>query len=338
MKKRISLILSMMLILSAVAFAQADEPDFKDFAGLEWEFSSGVGAWANEMQILEDGSFAGVYHDSEMGEADETYPDGTIYCCAYTGKMSLVEKVNEYAWKVRIDELTIDGEVNEESIDEGIRFITAEPYGLGAGDELLLYRPGTPVSALSEEMHMWAHIPYDHAESAELDNWFLSNEARDAGFLAYSFDNIATLPNPWLELESKEQLLELSGIDFNIPEGAEEIVYRYLPEEALSEILFILDGDEYCARIEPAALNEGELMNISDIYFAFENEEAVKIRYCDGTIGLAQTGSEDWVELCLWYDIVPGIMYSLSVYTTDPDGLDLTAVAEQVYLPVQGDA
>ena len=32
-------------------------------------------------------------------------------------------------------------------------------------------------------------------------------------------------------------------------------------------------------------------------------------------------------------------MYSLSVYTTgDPDGLDLTAVAEMVYAPTQGDA
>ncbi len=30
-------------------------------------------------------------------------------------------------------------------------------------------------------------------------------------------------------------------------------------------------------------------------------------------------------------------MYSLSVYTTEPDGLDLVAVAEQVYIPVQGD-
>ncbi len=42
------------------------------------------------------------------------------------------------------------------------------------------------------------------------------------------------------------------------------------------------------------------------------------------------------MELCLWYDRVPGLMYSLSVYTTELDGLDLTAVAEQVYIPVQG--
>ena len=102
---------------------------------------------------------------------------------------------------------------------------------------------------------------------------------------------------------------------------------------------FTLDEDEYCARIQPAALQEGELMNISGIYFAWDNEEEVTIGgHCPGTIGQAKTGSEDWVELCQWYDAAPGLMYSLSVYTTDPDGLDLTAIAEMVYAPVQGDA
>ena len=57
---------------------------------------------------------------------------------------------------------------------------------------------------------------------------------------------------------------------------------------------------------------------------------------CAGTIGEAKTGSTEWVELCQWYDAAPGLMYSLSVSTVDPDGLDLTAVAEQVYLPLQG--
>ncbi len=78
-------------------------------------------------------------------------------------------------------------------------------------------------------------------------------------------------------------------------------------------------------------------MDISGMYFAWDGEEPVSIRHCHGTIGRAQTGSEDWVELCLWYDAAPGLMYALSVYTTDPDGLDLSAVAEQVYLPAQGE-
>ena len=95
---------------------------------------------------------------------------------------------------------------------------------------------------------------------------------------------------------------------------------------------FTLDGDEYCARIQPAALEEGELLNISGMYLPWDNEEEVTSGHCPGTLGLSQTGSEDWTELCLWYDVVPGLMYSLSVYTVDPDGLDLTAVAAMVQM------
>ena len=80
---------------------------------------------------------------------------------------------------------------------------------------------------------------------------------------------------------------------------------------------------------------EGELLDISGLYYVWENEEAIAVGPCSGVIGQAQDG-ETWAELCLWYDITPGLMYSLSVFTPDPDGLDLTAVAEQVYLPVQG--
>ena len=152
-----------------------------------------------------------------------------------------------------------------------------------------------------------------------------------------SSDETMEIANPWTEL-TEEELLEVSGLTFNIPEGAKDVVCRWLEEDSLAEIQFFLDEDEYCARIKPDALEEGQLDNISDIYFEWENEENVTVGGCPGTLGQAQTGSEDYVELCLWYDIVPGLMYSLSVYTTDLDGLDLIAVAEMIYSPVQGDA
>ena len=149
-------------------------------------------------------------------------------------------------------------------------------------------------------------------------------------------EEAAGIANPWTEM-TEDELLEASGLTFGVPEDAEDIVYRWLEDESLAEMQFMLGEDEYCARIMPDDLEEGQLDNISDMYFQWENEEEVTIGHCPGTIGQAQTGSEDYVELCLWYDLVPGLMYSLSVYTTDPDGLDLTAVAEMVYIPVQGE-
>ncbi|MBO4884597.1 MAG: haloacid dehalogenase-like hydrolase [Clostridia bacterium] len=145
------------------------------------------------------------------------------------------------------------------------------------------------------------------------------------------------MANPWADM-TKDELEQVSGVPFGVPDGAEEVVYRWLESEGLAEMQFTLDGDEYCARVKPAALEAGQLENISGMYYGWENEESVTIGHCEGTIGQYQTGSEEWVELCQWYDLAPGLMYSLSVYTVDPDGLDLTAVAEMVYVPTQGDA
>jgi hypothetical protein len=115
-----------------------------------------------------------------------------------------------------------------------------------------------------------------------------------------------------------------------VPEEAEKVIYRWLEDGKMAEIQFTIGKDDFCARIQPAALAEGEAMpDISGMYFAWENEEDVEIRGCRGTIGQARTGSVDWVELCLWYDAASQRMYSLDVSTTDPDGLDLTAIADQ---------
>ena len=135
-----------------------------------------------------------------------------------------------------------------------------------------------------------------------------------------------TLANPWQDL-TEEELSDASGLSFGVPEGAENVIYRYLQEDNLAEMQFTIDSDEFCARMQPA----DEPMNISGMYYEWENEEEVNIGGCTGTIGQAQAGSEDFVELCQWYDADQGQQYSLSVYTTELDGLDLVAVAEQIY-------
>ena len=335
MKRVIAWILSLMLMLSAAgAVAETTENIFDVLAGLEWSFSSGAGAWSTDLRIQADGSFSGEYHDSEMGETGEGYPDGTIYGCAFSGRMSLAERMDDNTWKIRVDALAPDEGQVPEAIDDGIRFVTADPYGLSEGDEMVLYGPGTPLDAFSEDMLLWTHVWDQDELPAELDTWFLYSEKNDSGFVGDSY--APDMVNPWKELTA-EQLAEASGLSFGVPEGAENVIYRFLPGENLAEMQFSLGPDDFCARIQPTALQEGQLMNISGMYFGWENEETITVGRCYGTIGQAQTGSEDWVELCLWYDAAPGLMYSLSVYTTDPDGLDLTAVAEQVYIPVQED-
>ena len=88
MKRIWALILGAALLLSAVtAAAEGAEVSFGELSGLIWEFSSGAGGWSAGLRIGEDGSFTGDFHDSEMGDMGEEYPNGTIYCCSFSGRI-----------------------------------------------------------------------------------------------------------------------------------------------------------------------------------------------------------------------------------------------------------
>ena len=145
---------------------------------------------------------------------------------------------------------------------------------------------------------------------------------------------IAGVPNPWTETTA-EGLMEALGIAFTVPEGAQNIAFRMLESDSLAEMDFDLDGMSYTARIQPAV----EWTDISGMYYEWENTmEDFTIGNCPAWEGRA-ADDQGTADLCLWFDVAPGLMYSLSTVSEgDLDGFDLTAIAEQVYTPVQGDA
>ncbi len=331
MRRAIAWILTLMMGMTC-AFAEPSESLFARLEGVEWIFSSGAGGWSTDMRILPDGSFSGEYHDSEMGELAEEYPNGTVYCCSFTGQMSPVGQVDENSWRIRVDALRVDESQEKEAVDEGIRFVFAEPYGISEGDEMLLYRPGAPVEGFTEEMMMWAHLPGPEEGVSELETWFLYSKENDSGFVGFPAEPGVSSADPWQDLTAG-QLLEASGLSFGVPEGAEDVIYRWLDGEKLAEMQFTWEGGDFCARAQAVSPAQGELTDIAGMYFDWENEEEITVGGCPGTIAQAQTGSEDWVERCLWLDAAAGIMYSLSVSATELDGLDMTAIAEQIYHP-----
>ncbi len=253
MKKIFAWILSLALVLSlAGGLAEAPKENvFDTLSGMEWSFASGVGGWSTDMRFASDGSFTGEYHDSEMGETGEGYPDGSLYFASFTGKMSLVEKVDEKTWKLKVDTLKTDEAVKEE-IKDNVRYVAADVYGLSEGDTMILYAPGTPVSALNESMQLWAHVMDQENLPKELENWFLSSEKNDSGFVGYEAPLIG-MANPWVEMTA-EELMEKAGVSFGVPEGAENVIYRYNAGEDMAEMQFTMNGTEFCARIQSAAL------------------------------------------------------------------------------------
>ncbi len=138
--------------------------------------------------------------------------------------------------------------------------------------------------------------------------------------------------NPLTET-TMDGIMNTIGFYFGVPANAKDLQY-FLIRDEIGEMRFTCNGAKMTARIASAV----EFTDISGIYTNFDPalEEDVEI---GGIAGKLQQGKLDdkTVELCQWYDVVPGVMYSLSAEGADLDGFDITAVADEVYLPMQKD-
>ena len=139
------------------------------------------------------------------------------------------------------------------------------------------------------------------------------------------------MANPWVETDA-EGVMQAVGVSFGVPEGAENVVYRVLESESLAEMEFTWYGMDYTARIKPA----GAFEDISGMYYEWEQDMDVTVGNCEGVEYRAEDEGMTF-DVCLWYDVVPGLMYSVSTSGEDLDGFDIIAAAEQVYIPAQSD-
>ena len=172
--------------------APAEEPEvpaqeadaLPDALPLDLTFASGAGAWCTGLTLERDGSFAGAYHDSEMGDQGEGYPNGSCYISTFSGKFGDIRQVGDHTWAMSLEELTVQEAPGEEWIEDGIRYIASEAYGLEKGTEFLLYSPETPTEGLDEEFLTW--WPSRNMEDFNtLNCWGLWNQEMGYGFFTY---------------------------------------------------------------------------------------------------------------------------------------------------------
>ena len=140
------------------------------------------------------------------------------------------------------------------------------------------------------------------------------------------------MANPWVETDA-EGLMKTLGLQFDVPENAEDVVYRMNKSEKMAEMKFVLNDMPFTARIKPAAL---EMEDISGLHYKWDVEEESEQHWHQEKIMRAKDG-KDTVEAILWFDIVPGLTYSLSTKAPDLDGFDIVAVAQMVWHQAQGD-
>ena len=149
---------------------------------LELAFSSGAGAWATGLTLNRDGTFTGGYRDSNMGEIGNGYPNGTVFYCNFEGSFEIVGQVDEYTYSLRLVELVQNDVPGTERIEDGVRYVATEPYGLEDGTEFLLYLPGTPHELLTEDFQSWNLEMLYGGETDALSGYGLRNVAIGYGF------------------------------------------------------------------------------------------------------------------------------------------------------------
>ena len=143
---------------TAPASLSADDI-FEALNGKEFGFASGVGAWSSEFKFAGDGIFMGSFHDSDMGDTGDGYPNGTVYESDFSGRFEIANIINDHSVTLRLAECGTSEQVGKEWIDNQVRYVASEPYGIEGGEEFILYLPGTPMSELTEDGRRWYQMP-----------------------------------------------------------------------------------------------------------------------------------------------------------------------------------
>lgn len=167
-----------------------DETDFSyaDLRGIEFLFCSGAGGWSTTMTIGEDGSFQGMYSDSDMGDAGDGYPDGTRYYCKFSGQLSELTKIDKLTYSAELINIAYENTVGEEKYEDGVRYIYSDAYGLDNAETLYFYLPGTRREDLSEDCLSWvsqAMYDDDYNPVDELNFVCLYNKGGEEAFYSY---------------------------------------------------------------------------------------------------------------------------------------------------------
>lgn len=116
-------------------------------------FSSGVGNWFTSVEIASDGTFIGQSSDLNMGEYDETYPNGTIYICDFDGKFSNPQQLNEYTYSTELENINIKEPLGTVYYEDKTKYICSEPFGFDNAKEFMIYLPNTPIDYLPESFY-----------------------------------------------------------------------------------------------------------------------------------------------------------------------------------------
>lgn len=127
----------------------------EDTPPLEFIMASGASSSYTRLSLHPDGSFEGFHSDNENMAAEE-YPQGTRYYCEFAGRFDEITKIDEYSFSMRLAELNYGTERDKVWIQDEIRYIGSEPFGVEQGETFRFYLPGVPLAELDEDFAEWS--------------------------------------------------------------------------------------------------------------------------------------------------------------------------------------
>lgn len=251
---------------------------FADVSNLEFWFASGAGGWCTELFIHEDGTFEGLYHDSDMGDTGEGYPNGIQYFCKFTGKFVQPKKVDDDTYSTRIERIEFENQPGTEENIDGVRYIYTEAYGLDEAEEILIYLPGIPLDKLPEAYRSW--VGYYDLESTidtTLPFYGIYNVVPECGFSSYEYEaavgineELAGIEETSAAMEKELQSANLTQIELN--ETSAEL-YKLWDDELnsiWSRLKETLDEDEMAELLteqrEWISYKESEVATVGEEY------------------------------------------------------------------------
>ena len=266
------LFLSALLAVLPAASVYADF-SFADVENVEFYFSSGAGAWDTQLTIQPDGHFSGNYHDSDMGDTGEGYPNGTLYFCNFSGTFTNPEKVDDYTYVFQMNDLKFENTPDTEEIIDETLYKYSEAYGLDSAEDFYMYLPGKPLDEVPEEYKSWVTTQIQESDRT-LPFYGLYNEHAEEGFSAYTASQnssihqlIESAEEKAAELEAEldggnlpqQQLNQTSAELFQVWDDALNEIWAYLKENLDAEAMEALTKEEqdWIARKEADMKKEG---------------------------------------------------------------------------------
>ena len=113
-------------------------------------------------------------------------------------------------------------------------------------------------------------------------------------------------------LTTASQILRSTGLDVTVaPESAGNITYNafLLDDLTVAETTFVVDGITYTYRMAATSEICEDFADISGLEGPFERNMAGEVLWCGAKLSFNEGGQGK----IIWFDVVPGILYSLSM-------------------------